>query len=147
MDATALRVGFVIASILFLGGLGGPVLYVIAWILVPEEGKDAPVTRAAFSGRVWHDWDRSARSWALVLGALALAFIWSFGLWPWWHWRTLPVWLLGLALTLWILARHRESHLGLGGPSGTGKPARARRPYGSTRRISGASPARSVRPA
>ncbi len=122
MDATALRVGFVIASILFLGGLGGPVLYVIAWILVPEEGKDAPVTRAAFSGRVWHDWDRSARSWALVLGALALAFIWSFGLWPWWHWRTLPVWLLGLALTLWILARHRESHLGLGGPSGQGSP-------------------------
>ena len=122
VDATALRVGFVIASILFLGGLGGPVLYVIAWILVPEEGKDAPVTRAAFSGRVWHDWDRSARSWALVLGALALAFIWSFGLWPWWHWRTLPVWLLGLALTLWILARHRESHLGLGGPSGQGSP-------------------------
>ena len=122
VDATALRVGFVIASILFLGGLGGPVLYVIAWILVPEEGKDAPVTRAAFSGRVWHDWDRSARSWALVLGALALAFIWSFGLWPWWHWRTLPVWLLGLALTLWILARHRESNLGLGGPSGTVSP-------------------------
>jgi phage shock protein PspC (stress-responsive transcriptional regulator) len=122
VDATALRVGFVIASILFLGGLGGPVLYVIAWILVPEEGKDAPVTRAAFSGRVWHDWDRSARSWALVLGALALALIWSFGLWPWWHWRTLPVWLFGLALTLWILARHRESHLGLGGPSGTGSP-------------------------
>ena len=58
----------------------------------------------------------------LVLGALALAFIWSFGLWPWWHWRTLPVWLLGLALTLWILARHRESNLGLGGPSGTVSP-------------------------
>jgi phage shock protein PspC (stress-responsive transcriptional regulator) len=121
VDATALRVGFVIASILFLGGLGGPVLYVIAWILVPEEGKDAPVTRAAFSGRVWHDWDRTARSWALVLGALALALIWSFGLWPWWHWRTLPLWLIGLALALWILARHREGNWGVGS-SGTGHP-------------------------
>ena len=123
VDATALRVGFVIASILFLGGLGGPVLYVIAWILVPEEGKDAPVTRATFSGRVWHDWDRTARSWALVLGSLALAFIWSFGLWPWWHWRTLPLWLLGLALALWILARHREANSGPG-PSGAGHPVR-----------------------
>jgi phage shock protein PspC (stress-responsive transcriptional regulator) len=108
VDATVLRVGFVIASLLFLGGLGGPVLYVIAWLVVPEEGKDSAVTKATFSGRPWQDWDRSARSWALVLGALALALIWSFGIWPWWHWRVLPFWLVGLAVVLWLLARHRD---------------------------------------
>ncbi len=100
--------GFIIASLLFLGGFGGVILYVIAWIIVPEEGKDGAVTRATFSGRPWHDWDRTARSWALVLGALALALIWSFGVWPWWHWRLLPFWLVGLAAVLWLLARHRE---------------------------------------
>ncbi len=110
VDATVLRVGFIIASLLFLGGFGGPILYIIAWIIVPEEGKDAPVTRAAFSGRPWHDWDRSARSWALVLGALALALIWSFGVWPWWHWRVLPFWLVGVAVVLWLLARHRDGN-------------------------------------
>ena len=110
VDATVLRVGFVIASLLFLGGLGGPVLYVIAWLVVPEEGKDPAVTKATFSGRPWQDWDRSARSWALVLGALALAVIWSFGIWPWWHWRVLPFWLVGVAVVLWLLARHREGN-------------------------------------
>jgi phage shock protein PspC (stress-responsive transcriptional regulator) len=123
VDATALRVGFVIASILFLGGFGGPILYVIAWILVPEEGNAPAVTRATFSGRPWQDWDRSARSWALVLGALALALIWSFGIWPWWHWRTLPVWLLLIGLALWALARRRESSWSGGQPPGWGRPA------------------------
>ena len=130
VDSTVLRVGFVIASLLFLGGFGGPVLYVIAWILVPEEGKDAPFTKATFSGRPWHDWDRSARSWALVLGALALALIWSFGVWPWWHWRVLPFWLVALALVLWLLARHRDNNWtssapaqppAWGGPAGPGQ--------------------------
>ena len=122
VDATVLRVGFVIASLLFLGGFGGPVLYVIAWLLVPEEGKDAAVTKTTFSGRPWHDWDRSARSWALVLGALALALIWSFGIWPWWHWRVLPFWLVGLAVALWLLARHREGNWSAAPPS-WGRPA------------------------
>ena len=39
VDATALRVGFVLASLLFLGGIGGPLLYAAAWIFVPEEGR------------------------------------------------------------------------------------------------------------
>ena len=123
VDATVLRVGFVIASLLFLGGFGGPVLYVIAWLLVPEEGKDAAVTKTTFSGRPWHDWDRSARSWALVLGALALALIWSFGIWPWWHWRVLPFWLVGLAVALWLLARHREGNWSAAPPT-WGRPGR-----------------------
>jgi phage shock protein PspC (stress-responsive transcriptional regulator) len=109
VDSTVLRIGFVIASLVFLGGFGGPILYIIAWVLLPEEGKDSPVNRATFSGRPWHDWDRSARSWALVLGALALALIWSFGVWPWWHWRVLPFWLVALGVGLWLLARHRET--------------------------------------
>ena len=110
VDTTVLRVGFVIASLLFLGGLGGPVLYVIAWLVVPEEGKDSAVTKATFSGRPWQDWDRSARSWALVLGALALALIWSFGIWPWWHWRVLHSGWWDWLSCLWLLARHREGN-------------------------------------
>ncbi len=109
VDSTVLRIGFVIASLVFLGGFGGPILYIIAWVLVPEEGKGSPVNRATFSGRPWQDWDRSARSWALVLGALALALIWSFGVWPWFHWRVLPFWLAIVGVGLWLLARHRET--------------------------------------
>jgi len=116
-----LRIGFVIASLVFLGGFGGPILYVLAWLLIPEEGKDAPVNRAMFSGRPWQDWDRSARSWALVLGSLALALIWSFGIWPWWHWRVLPFWLAGLGVALWLLARHRDGGWATSSPQ-TGPP-------------------------
>ena len=70
VDATALRVGFVLASLLFLGGIGGPLLYVVAWIFVPEEGRAAAHMPNPFSGPAWQDWrrDRTARSWALVLG-------------------------------------------------------------------------------
>ena len=127
VDATALRVGFVIASVLFLGGIGGPILYVIAWILIPDEAKDTAVAKTSFSGRPWHDWDRSARSWALVLGALALAATWSFGFWPWWHWGALPVWLVVMALILLALARHRETS-SAGGPPTWSRPTEARPP-------------------
>lgn len=107
VDATVLRVGFVIVSVMFLAGFGGVVLYLIVCAVVPEEGDERPVAGGAFSGRPWHDWDRSARSWALVFGALALAFVWSFGLWPWWHWGALPVWLLLTGLAIWAFAYHR----------------------------------------
>ena len=92
VDATALRVGFVLVSLLFLGGIGGPLLYVVAWIFVPEEGRGVAHMPNPFSGPAWQDWrrDRTARSWALVLGAVVLALFWSFGFWPWWHWRASP---------------------------------------------------------
>ncbi len=37
IDATVLRVAFVFVSVLFLAGIGGIVLYLFAWALVPEE--------------------------------------------------------------------------------------------------------------
>jgi phage shock protein C len=37
VEANALRVGFVLASVLFLAGFGGIVIYAVAWALVPEE--------------------------------------------------------------------------------------------------------------
>ena len=109
VDATALRVGFVLASLLFLGGIGGPLLYVAAWIFVPEEGRAAAHVPNPFSGPAWQDWrrDRTARSWALVLGAVVLAMFWSFGFWPWWHWRALPALLALTGVALWALTRPR----------------------------------------
>ena len=70
VDATALRVGFVLASLLFLGGIGGPLLYVGAWIFVPEEGRDFAHAPNPFSSPAWQDWrrDRTARSWAWSSG-------------------------------------------------------------------------------
>ena len=50
VDATALRVGFVVASLLFLGGIGGPLLYIAAWIFVPEEGGAAAQVPGPFQG-------------------------------------------------------------------------------------------------
>ena len=50
------------------------------------------VARQALGDRPWEGWDRTARSWAIVLGALAFLFVWSFGLWPWWHWGAVPAW-------------------------------------------------------
>jgi phage shock protein C len=37
VDSTLARVVFVVASVL-LGGLGGIVLYIILWIIIPERG-------------------------------------------------------------------------------------------------------------
>jgi phage shock protein C len=42
VDPTAVRIGFVAASLL-LGGLGGPVLYALAWAILPEDGKEGHV--------------------------------------------------------------------------------------------------------
>jgi phage shock protein C len=36
VDPAAVRVGFVAVSLL-LGGVGGPVLYLLAWAILPEE--------------------------------------------------------------------------------------------------------------
>jgi phage shock protein C len=40
VDPTAVRIGFVAASLL-LGGLGGPVLYALAWAILPEDGRES----------------------------------------------------------------------------------------------------------
>jgi phage shock protein PspC (stress-responsive transcriptional regulator) len=120
VDATALRLGFVIVSVLFLGGIGGLLVYVGAWIFIPEEGRGTSGVQNPFAGRPWQAWDRSARSWALVLGSLTLALVWSFGFWPWWHWRALPALLAVGAVALWAFTRSRPAGWGQGQPSGTG---------------------------
>ncbi|HTW07864.1 MAG TPA: PspC domain-containing protein [Acidimicrobiales bacterium] len=103
VDATVLRVGMVVASLL-IGGFGGPVLYGLAWLFVPEDGSESGVWRNMHIGHHWNSWDRNARSWALVLAAIALALIWWFGFWPAFRWEALPVWAvltgLGVAVLL-----------------------------------------------
>jgi hypothetical protein len=103
-------VGFVLVSLIFLGGIGGPVLYLVACVIVPEEGREPLASLRAFSGRPWHDWDRSARSWALVLACATLALMWSFGLWPSWHWQVVPVWVVITGVALLALARRRSHY-------------------------------------
>ena len=77
----------------------------------------------------WHDWDRSARSWAIVLGCLAVAFIWSFGVWPAWQWGAVPFWAIAVAIVFfWATGRpHRWGRAAFDngpgartGPAGTG---------------------------
>ncbi|HUB69682.1 MAG TPA: PspC domain-containing protein [Acidimicrobiales bacterium] len=138
VDATALRIAFVIVSVVFLAVFGGILLYVLAWALVPE---DAPGTGAGglagpggpsstaqhvFSGRPWHDWDRSARSWAIVLGAVVLAIAWSFGTGPGLHWGALPFVLVLAAIAVWALTRYgppSQWHHAFGGPDRPPGPA------------------------
>jgi phage shock protein C len=139
VDSTALRIGYVFLSIAPLAGIGGVVLYVLAWIVMPEgydlAGPAPAPTGSRFTapppnsqgqwGRPWHDWDRVARSWAIVLGALALSLLWTFGLGNGFHW---PAWILWVGL--WIVlgrtrlrSRMRRAWRGPYGPGG-------RPPYG-----------------
>jgi len=106
VDANSLRVGFVLFSFLFLAGIGGMFLYVLAWVIIPEAGAVTSPLQDAVQGRPWQDWDRSARSWAIVLGSLVLAVIWSFGVGPGLHWRALPALLIVAAVIILLLSRH-----------------------------------------
>jgi hypothetical protein len=55
IDATAVRFGFVAASLL-LAGLGGPLLYLLAWAIVPEEGKDVSLAAETLQAKPWQQW-------------------------------------------------------------------------------------------
>lgn len=113
VSSTAVRIAFVVLSLVALAGLGGPLLYLVAWAVVPEDNKGGPYKGQVAPGRPWRQWeqwDRSARSWAIVLGAIALACLWSFGFWPWWHWGTVPFWaLVVIGLLIWAINRQHRS--------------------------------------
>jgi phage shock protein PspC (stress-responsive transcriptional regulator) len=61
LDVTAVRFGFVAASLLLLGGIGGPLLYLAAWALVPEEGKESSIASDTFQAKPWEAWGASAQ--------------------------------------------------------------------------------------
>ena len=121
IDATVLRLGFVLVSFLFLAVIGGPVIYFFACLAMPQEeigatpgqpfAAAAPMApgQGAFGGRPWHDWDRTARSWVVVLGALVLASAWAFGVGPGIHWGALPLWIILAALIVWAVGRSRSA--------------------------------------
>jgi phage shock protein PspC (stress-responsive transcriptional regulator) len=52
VDPVAVRIGFVIASFL-LGGIGGPILYALMWVIVPEEGKTSSIASDALKSGPW----------------------------------------------------------------------------------------------
>lgn len=121
VDDTVIRIGFVLVSVMFLAVFGGLVLYAIAWAVMPEEGQGAapaqgyapgqgyPPGQPWQPGQPWPRPDRTARSWALVLGAAALALVWSFGLARWWHSGASFAWLVFAGLAVWFFARCRHA--------------------------------------
>jgi phage shock protein C len=52
VDPVAVRIGFVVASFL-LGGIGGPILYLLMWAVVPEQGKATSIASEAIKGNRW----------------------------------------------------------------------------------------------
>ncbi|WP_433352014.1 PspC domain-containing protein [Microtetraspora malaysiensis] len=69
VDANILRVALAVAT--FFGGLGVGI-YAVAWLLIPEEGKDASIVQDLVNknkdGHVWEDaktrWDRAQQAWS-----------------------------------------------------------------------------------
>jgi phage shock protein PspC (stress-responsive transcriptional regulator) len=59
LDVTAVRFGFVAASLLLLGGIGGPLLYVAAWALVPEDGRANSIVSDTLEAKPWENWAKS----------------------------------------------------------------------------------------
>jgi phage shock protein C len=53
VDPVAVRIGFVVASLL-LGGIGGPIIYLLMWAVVPEEGKATSIASDALKSNPWH---------------------------------------------------------------------------------------------
>jgi len=49
-DVLFVRAGFVIGSFL-LAGVGGPLLYMLGWAIVPEEGKTSSLASELFANR------------------------------------------------------------------------------------------------
>ena len=62
LDVTAVRFGFVAASLLLLGGIGGPLLYLAAWALVPEDGKESSIVSDTFQAKPWESWGGSTHA-------------------------------------------------------------------------------------
>ncbi len=68
IDANILRLGLAVAS--FFGGLGVGI-YAVAWLLLPEEGKNTSIVQDLIDknkdGRVWQDakskWDNVQQGW------------------------------------------------------------------------------------
>lgn len=61
IDPAAVRVGFVAASLL-LAGLGGPLLYVVAWAVLPEDGKEQSIADEALATKPWQGWSGHLRT-------------------------------------------------------------------------------------
>jgi phage shock protein C len=55
LDPTAVRFGFVAGSLL-LGGVGGPLLYLLAWAIVPEDGRQGSLAAEALQAKPWEQW-------------------------------------------------------------------------------------------
>ncbi|GLX02994.1 PspC domain-containing protein [Microtetraspora sp. NBRC 16547] len=69
VDANILRVALAVAT--FFGGLGVGI-YAVAWLLIPEEDKNASIVQDLVNknkdGHVWQDaktrWDRAQQAWS-----------------------------------------------------------------------------------
>lgn len=100
VDPVVVRV--VTAALTVVGGVGF-VLYIAAWLLVPEEGS----ARSIVAARTRSDGsDRKVRTVGLVIAAvLAIAAVASAG--PWWGW-SFPWGLAVIAFVVWLILGRAE---------------------------------------
>jgi phage shock protein C len=52
VDPLVVRIGFVAASLL-TGGIGGPLVYLVAWLAVPEDGKTTSIASETLGAHPW----------------------------------------------------------------------------------------------
>lgn len=52
VDPLLVRAGFVVGSLL-LGGVGGPLVYLLAWAVVPEQGKTTSIASERLGTPPW----------------------------------------------------------------------------------------------
>ncbi|MGH9104514.1 MAG: PspC domain-containing protein [Acidimicrobiales bacterium] len=52
VDPLVVRAGFVVGSLL-LGGVGGPLLYLLGWAVIPEQGRATSIASESFGGTPW----------------------------------------------------------------------------------------------
>ncbi|MDA8300011.1 MAG: PspC domain-containing protein [Actinomycetota bacterium] len=128
-DAGVVRLGFILVSVMCLAVFGGLILYVIACAVIPEESP-APAPAQGPQTQAWERPDRTARSWALVLGATAVALIWSFGLARWWHSGAPFAWLIFGGAAFWFFTRRRHPGRSCSRPVAPGVSAGTATPAG-----------------
>jgi phage shock protein PspC (stress-responsive transcriptional regulator) len=98
VDSNLIRIGFVLLA---LAGGSGFLLYLICWLIIPEEGQGGAFTEKSIqqnvekvgeeirSGKVLHNSEGVVGFWLIIIGVLFLlvnigifAFSWIFKLWP-----------------------------------------------------------------
>jgi phage shock protein PspC (stress-responsive transcriptional regulator) len=111
LDPLIVRAGFVVLAV---AGGSGILLYLLGWLLLPEEGERESIAAQTLGSRPW-DWRRRRN---VVIAALIILAFWG-GIRPW-HWSFGPSVIAILAIAGIALSGRRHSPPGSPGPGRTG---------------------------